>query len=103
MGWDLGWGWDLGLGSGPGPGVPAGPPPRPLSACAILRYNGEIFRYRSAVGELIEQGSASGGFSFLSGLVCLVALGLYGLMARDQENNDDDDSSPGGGLMQPVA
>jgi hypothetical protein len=55
------------------------------------------------VGELIEQGAASGGFSLLSGLVCLVALGLYGLMGRDQENNDDDDSSPGGGLMQPVA
>ena len=101
----MGWGWDLGLGSGlgPGPGVPAGPPPSLLSACAILRYNGEIFRYCSAVGELIEQGSATGGFSLLSGLVCLVALGLYGLMARDQENNDDDDSSPGGGLMQPVA
>jgi hypothetical protein len=55
------------------------------------------------VGELIEQGAASGGFSLLSGLVCLIALGLYGLMSRDQENNDDDDSSPGGGLMQPVA
>ena len=91
-------GLGLGLGLGSGPGAQAGPPPRPLSACAILRYNGEIFRYRSAVGELIEQGSASGGFSLLSGLV-----GIYGLMARDQENNDDDDSSPGGGLMQPVA
>ena len=74
-----------------------------LSGRAILRYNLDIFRYRSAVGELIEQGAASGGFSLLSGLVCLVALGLYGLMGRDQENNDDDDSSPGGGLMQPVA
>ena len=85
------------------------PPARPeagakaLSGRAILRYNLDIFRYRSAVGELIEQGAASGGFSLLSGLVCLVALGLYGLMGRDQENNDDDDSSPGGGLMQPVA
>ncbi len=55
------------------------------------------------MGELIEQGTAGGGFSVLSGLVCLVALGVYGLMSRDQENNDDDDSSPGGGLMQPVA
>jgi len=83
--------------------VPTGPPPKPLSAYAILRYTPDIFRYRSAVGELIEQGAASGGFSLLSGLVCLIALGLYGLMSRDQENNDDDDSSPGGGLMQPVA
>ena len=83
--------------------MPTGPPPKPLSAYAILRYTPDIFRYRSAVGELIEQGAASGGFSLLSGLVCLIALGLYGLMSRDQENNDDDDSSPGGGLMQPVA
>jgi hypothetical protein len=74
-----------------------------LSACAILRYNSEIIRYVSSVGELIEQGGASGGFSLLTGLVCMVALGLYGFMSRDQENNDDDDSSPGGGLMQPVA
>ena len=83
--------------------APAAPPPRALSACAILRYTPNIFRYRSAVGELIEQGAASGGFSLVSGLVCLAALGLYDLMGRDQENNDDDDSSPGGGLMQPVA
>ena len=84
--------------------APAAPPPRALSACAILRYSWDIFRYRSAVGELIEQGAGTGGFSTLSGLVCLIALGLYGLMSRDQENNnDDDDSSPGGGLMQPVA
>ena len=56
--------------------MPAAPPPRTLSACAILRYNPDIFRYRSAVGELIEQGAATGGFSLVSGLVCLAALGL---------------------------
>ena len=83
--------------------MPGAPPTKPLSACAILRYTWEIFRYLSAVGELIEQGGATGGFSLLTGLVCMAALGLYGFMSRDQENNDDDDSSPGGGLMQPVA
>jgi len=56
------------------------------------------------MGELIEQGSGfPGGFSLVSGLISLVALGVYALMRGDTGNNDDDDSSPGGGLMQPVA
>ena len=56
------------------------------------------------MGELIELGSSfSGGFSLISGLVSLLALGIYALMQGDAGNNDDDDSSPGGGLMQPVA
>ena len=57
------------------------------------------------MGEMIELGSGlSGGFSLVSGLVSLLALGLYALTQGDaNNNNDDDDSSPGGGLMQPVA
>ncbi|WP_255460130.1 hypothetical protein [Cyanobium sp. NS01] len=41
--------------------------------------------------------------TFVSGVVSLLALGLYALFSDSNENNDDDDSSPGGGLMQPVA
>jgi hypothetical protein len=37
----------------------------------------------------------------VSGLVCLVTLGICAL-AQDSQDNDDD-SNPGGGLMQPVA
>ena len=55
------------------------------------------------MGELIDLGSGfSGGFSLVSALISLVALGIYALTRVDQEN-DDDDSHPGGGLMQPVA
>jgi hypothetical protein len=56
------------------------------------------------MGEVIEFGSGfSGGFSLLSGVLSLLALGVYVLTQGDTGNNDDDDSSPGGGLMQPVA
>ena len=45
-----------------------------------------------------------GGFSLISGLVSLLAIGMYALLQGDAgNNNDDDDSGPGGGLMQPVA
>lgn len=56
------------------------------------------------MGEVIDLGSGlSGGFSLVSGLISLVALGIYAFTQDSQENNDDDDSNPGGGLMQPVA
>lgn len=56
------------------------------------------------MGEVIELGSGfGGGFSLLSGVLSLLALGIYALTQGDTGNNDDDDSSPGGGLMQPVA
>ena len=55
------------------------------------------------MGELIDLGSGfSVGFSLVSALVSLVALGIYAL-TQDSQENDDDDSNPGGGLMQPVA
>ncbi len=57
------------------------------------------------MGEVIYLGSGlTGGFSLMSGLVSLLALGIYALTQGDTgNNNDDDDSTPGGGLMQPVA
>ena len=61
------------------------------------------------MGDVIELGGAfagfggSGGMGLVSGVVSLMALGIYALMQGDAGNNDDDDSSPGGGLMQPVA
>ncbi len=59
---------------------------------------------RLGMGEVIELGSGfGGGFTLLSGVVSLLALGVYALTQGDTGNNDDDDSSPGGGLMQPVA
>jgi hypothetical protein len=55
------------------------------------------------MGEVIDLGAGfQGGFSLLSGVLSLGALGLYVLL-QGRTKNDDDDSSPGGGLMQPVA
>jgi hypothetical protein len=54
------------------------------------------------MGELIDLGSGlQGGYSLISGLVSILALGVFALLQGDT-GNDDDDSSPGGGLMQPV-
>ena len=55
------------------------------------------------MGDVIDLGSGlQGGFGLISGLVSLIALGVYALLQTDT-GNDDDDSTPGGGLMQPVA
>ena len=55
------------------------------------------------MGEVIDLGSGlQGGFGLISGLVSLIALGVYAHLQTDT-GNDDDDSTPGGGLMQPVA
>ena len=54
------------------------------------------------MGEVIDLGSGlQGGFGLISGLVSLIALGVFALIQTDT-GNDDDDSTPGGGLMQPV-
>ena len=54
------------------------------------------------LGEVIDLSSDfGGGLSLVSGLISLVALGVFALLQADT-GNDDDDSTPGGGLMQPV-
>ncbi len=54
------------------------------------------------LGDVIDISSGfGGGLSLISGLVSMVALGIFALLQGDA-GNDDDDSTPGGGLMQPV-
>jgi hypothetical protein len=54
------------------------------------------------MGEVIDLGSGlQGGYGLISGLVSILALGVFALLQSDT-GNDDDDSTPGGGLMQPV-
>lgn len=54
------------------------------------------------MGEVIDLGSGlQGGFGLISGLVSILALGVFALLQGDT-GNDDDDSTPGGGLMQAV-
>ncbi|QNG30402.1 hypothetical protein [Synechococcus sp. LTW-R] len=54
------------------------------------------------LGEVIDLGTGfGGGLSLISGLISLVALGVFAVLQSDT-GNDDDDSTPGGGLMQPV-
>ena len=58
----------------------------------------------AGLGDVIDLGSglSGGGFSLVSSLLGLVAVGVYALL-QEGTSNDDDDSGPGGGLMQPVA
>jgi hypothetical protein len=81
--------------------------PAPAPKPSKFRYIHENLCNGGPMGEVIDAtsgfGGFSGGFSLISGVVSLVALGLYALLQGDTNNNDDDDSSPGGGLMQPVA
>ena len=73
-----------------------------LAQPANIRYDSEKFCKAAAMGEVIDLGSGlQGGFSLISGLVSLIALGVFALLQTDT-GNDDDDSTPGGGLMQPV-
>jgi hypothetical protein len=54
------------------------------------------------LGDVIDISTGfGGGLSLISGLVSMVALGIFALLQGDT-GNDDDDSTPGGGLMQPV-
>ena len=54
------------------------------------------------LGELIEISSNQYGLSLFSGMISLLALGVYTLLTVDPGNDDDDSDSGGGGLMQPV-
>ena len=54
------------------------------------------------LGEVIEIGSNQYGLSLFSGIISLLALGVYTLLTVDPGNDDDDSDSGSGGLMQPV-
>ena len=55
-----------------------------------------------ALGEVIEISSNQYGLSLFSGMISLIALGIYTLLTVDAGNDDDDSDSGSGGLMQPV-
>ena len=54
------------------------------------------------LGEVIEISSNQYGLSLFSGLISLIAIGVYTLLTVDAGNDDDDSDSGSGGLMQPV-
>ncbi len=54
------------------------------------------------LGEVIEISTNQYGLSLFSGIVSLLALGVYTLLTVDAGNDDDDSDSGSGGLMQPV-
>ena len=55
-----------------------------------------------ALGEVLEVSTNQYGLSLFSGLISLLALGVYTLLTVDTGNDDDDSDSGSGGLMQPV-
>ena len=54
------------------------------------------------LGQLIEISTNQYGLNLFSGIVSLLALGIYTLLTVDTGNDDDDSDSGSGGLMQPV-
>ena len=56
----------------------------------------------STLGEVIEISSNQYGLSLFSGMISLLALGVYALWTEDAGSDDDDSDSGSGGLMQPV-
>ncbi len=54
------------------------------------------------MGEVIEISTNQYGLSLFSGMISLMALGIYTLLTVDTGNDDDDSDSGGGGLMQPI-
>ncbi len=68
-----------------------------LNYCYI-RKNLRLFK----LGDIVEVSSNQYGLSLFSGLISLIALGVYTLLTFETENDDDDSDSGSGGLMQPV-
>ena len=54
------------------------------------------------LGEIIEASTNQYGLSLFSGIISLLALGIYTVLTVDAGNDDDDSDSGSGGLMQPV-
>ena len=69
-----------------------------VNTCYSLK-NLSIF----TLGEVIEISTNQYGLSIFSGLISLLALGVYTLLTFDTGNDDDDSDSGSGGLMQPVS
>ena len=55
-----------------------------------------------ALGQVIEISTNQYGLSLFSGVISLLALGVYTILTVDTGNDDDDSDSGSGGLMQPV-
>ena len=68
-----------------------------VKSCYSLKYL-SIF----TLGEVIEISTNQYGLSIFSGMISLIALGIYTLLTVNAENDDDDSDSGSGGLMQPV-
>tara|TARA_Y100001968_G_C19238166_1_gene658024 strand:+ start:555 stop:803 length:249 start_codon:yes stop_codon:yes gene_type:complete len=54
------------------------------------------------LGEVLEISTNQYGLSLFSGMISLIALGIYTILTVDTGNDDDDSDSGSGGLMQPV-
>ena len=54
------------------------------------------------LGEVLEISTNQYGLSLFSGMISLLALGVYTVLTVDAGNDDDDSDSGSGGLMQPV-
>ena len=54
------------------------------------------------LGEVIDITTNQYGLSLFSGMISLIAIGVYTLLTVDTGNDDDDSDSGSGGLMQPV-
>ena len=54
------------------------------------------------LGEIVEISTNQYGLSVFSGMISLLALGIYTILTVETENDDDDSDSGSGGLMQPV-
>ena len=54
------------------------------------------------LGEVIDITTNHYGLNILSGMISLLALGIYTILTVDPGNDDDDSDSGSGGLMQPV-
>ena len=57
------------------------------------------------LGEIIDIGTNQSSISLFSGMISLIALGIYALHQSTIENDDDDSDNNGGGgggLMNPI-
>jgi len=54
------------------------------------------------LGEILEISNNQYGLSLFSGMISIIAIGIYTLLTVDAGNDDDDSDSGSGGLMQPV-